>query len=250
MTNALIAAVQSMQNDLQYMESISQNMVNMATPGYKRSIPVTQAFGDAMRAAGATTTDSTATGPKANAFSSVAPSIGSVFDLTAGPVKQTGRPWDIAITGEGYFELATPDGPAYTRAGDFHLDGSGRLVSATGFAVQGQSGDIILNGNNATIDHSGQVMQDGVTVSQIKVMQFKDGKAMQKTPAGLLRSGGATGVETPAELQVGYLESSNVTPLREMIAMMETTRHFEAAQKLFQGYDEMLRTAIQKLGEF
>jgi flagellar basal-body rod protein FlgG len=262
MTNALITAVQSMQNDLQYIDTISQNMVNMATPGYKRSIPLTQAFGDAMRIAG--TAGSTSASPStasfgglttavssANAFSSLTPTLTTMLDLSAGAVKQTGRPWDLAITGDGYFELATPEGTAYTRAGDFHLDGSGRLVSVGGFAVQGQSGDIVLSGNNATVDHTGNVMQDGATVAQIKIVQFKDGKAMQKTPAGFLRPGTATGsVADMPELQVGYLESSNVTPLREMIAMMETTRHFEAAQKLFQGYDEMLRTAIQKLGEF
>lgn len=255
MTNALISAVQSMQNDLQYMDTISQNMVNMATTGYKRSIPVTASFSNAMNIAGSAATvssaDSGARTMPSVAFAGAMPSLTSTLDLSVGPVKQTGRPWDLAITGDGYFEFATPDGPAYSRAGDFHADSTGRLVSATGLAVQGRGGDILLNGNSAVIDPSGNVVQEGVTVGQIKVVQFRKGETLLKTPAGLLRPGGTTsGAETPPHLQVGFLESSNVTPLREMISMMETTRHFEAAQKLFQGYDELLRTAIQKLGEF
>ncbi|MES2933129.1 MAG: flagellar hook-basal body protein [Pseudomonadota bacterium] len=259
MTNALIAAAHSMHNDLRYMDTISQNMVNMTTPGYKRSIPVTQAFGDVMYAAGgAATSGSSSIGTNhtgVNAFSGLTPVMSHTLDMSTGPVKQTGRPWDVAIVGDGYFEVATSDGSAYTRAGDFHLDRSGRLVSVAGFAVQGKSGDIVVNGNNAVIDHAGNVMQEGVSVGQIKIVQFKDGNSLLKTPDGLLRPDSANGTvatisEVPAELQAGYLESSNVTPLREMISMMETTHHFEAAQKLFQGYDEMLRTAIQKLGEF
>lgn len=244
MSNALVTAIQSMQNDLQNMDIISQNMVNIATPGYKRAIPVAHSFGEAMRVAGMADKGTTLNVPM--------PTLESVLDISTGPIKQTGRPWDLAIGGDGYFELATPDGPAYTRAGNFRLDGSGRLVSESGFAVQGTGGDIVLNGSGATIDHTGRITQQDDTLGQLKVVQFKDSKALVKTVGGLLRPADAAskGTDIAPELQVGYLENSNVAPMREMVSMMETTRHFESAQKLFQGYDDMLGTAIQKLGEF
>ncbi|GAB2842803.1 flagellar basal-body rod protein FlgF [Pseudoduganella ginsengisoli] len=246
MPNALATAAVSMQNDMRYMQTVAQNMANIATPGYKRAIPVAQAFDAALMAA--------APGPQQATPGAVPelpqPPVSSVPDLSAGAVKQTGRLWDLAITGDGYFELATPEGPAYTRAGDFRLDGQGRLVSQHGYPVQGLDGPLQLNGSAAVaIGHDGRITQDGAAVGQIKLVRFADTRALHKNGAGLLQ--GAEGTPDPRpELQSGYLENSNVSPLREMVAMMETTRRFEAAQKLYQGYDEALGSAIQKLGQF
>jgi flagellar basal-body rod protein FlgF len=247
MTNALSAVAQSMQNDLRYMETVSQNMVNIATPGYKRAIPAAQVFGEAMQAAGQAALD----GADAPRLAQATPAL---FDLSAGAVKQTGKPFDLAITGDGFFELATPEGAAYTRAGDFHLDARSRLVSALGYPVQGLQGDIVVGGNGGgvSIDHAGQVLQDGVVVARLKLMRFAGPRDAVKNGAGLLQAapGAAAMAEAQPELQVGALESSNVAPMREMVAMMETTRHFEATQKLYQGYDDIIGSAIQKLGQF
>ncbi len=243
MSDALTAAVHSMQGDLRYMDTISQNMVNIATPGYRRAIPLAQPFGAAMAAA-----QDTAAGPRQPS----APSLSSVLDLTPGALRQTGKPWDLAISGDGYFAVETAQGPAYTRAGEFRLDAGGRLVTGDGHPVQGVGGDIVLSGSAAQIDHAGRITQNGETVGQLKVVRFGPGVALHKTGAGLLQAGdpGAGAAVADPELQVGYLENSNVVPMREMVMMMETTRHFEAAQKLYQGYDEALSSAIQKLGAF
>lgn len=244
MSNALITAVQSMNNDMRYLETVSQNMVNIATPGYKRAIPVAPAFSEAMRLAG----------PGAQAGSSVpsVPSVSSVLDLSAGAIKHTGRAWDLAINGDGFFELATAAGPAYTRAGDFRLDARGRLVSQNGDPVQGLQGELTVSGNGVSVDASGRLMQDGQEIGRIKIVRFADHKQLSKTGAGLLKAQdpGAATLDARSTIQAGYLENSNVTPMREMMALMETTRHFEATQKLFQGYDEALGNAISKLGQF
>lgn len=242
MSNALVAAIHSMQNDMRTMETVSQNMVNIATPGYRRAIAVAPAFGDAMSQAQAQTTALQAQLPA---------TVSSVLDLSAGSVKQTGQALDLAITGDGFFELETPEGLAYTRAGDFRRDAQGRLVSQQGFAVQGLNGALQLD-PGATIDAQGRVLHDGREVGQIKLVRFADTKQLHKNGGGLLQSAaGVSGIEDPRPaLQVGFLEGSNVTPMREMVALMQTTRHFEAAQKLYQGYDEALGSAIQKLGQF
>ncbi|MFZ6659021.1 flagellar hook-basal body protein [Undibacterium sp. TJN19] len=248
MANALISAVQSMQNDLQYLDTISQNMVNVATTGYKRAVPTSKPlvslFDDVMKG-----TEQAGDVSQSQQKSGV---LGSVLDLSTGPIKQTGKPWDMAIASDGYFELMTPDGLGYTRAGDFHVDGSGRLVSSQGYAVQGLGGDIQVRGSDITVDHTGRILQGDHQIAQLKIVRFAEPKKMVKTINGLLQPASAENqaMESQPEIQVGFLENSNVTPMREMVAMMETTRHFESAQKLFQGYDEMLNTAIQKLGEF
>jgi flagellar basal-body rod protein FlgG len=243
MSNALVTAIDSMQNDMRQMETLSQNMVNISTPGYRRAIPSAPAFAHALAAAQPAGLAAPAT---------AAPAAQAAVDLSHGAVKQTGRAWDLAIDGDGYFELATPEGPVYTRAGDFALDARGRLVSQSGFAVQGSQGDIVLNGPDAAIGRDGRITQDGREVGQLRIVRFANAAALERSPSGALRAAaGATGeIDTRAQLLSGHLEGSNVAPMREMVAMLQTTRHFESAQKLYQGYDEMLGSAIQKLGQF
>lgn len=242
MPNAIASAVEGMQSDLRRLETISQNIVNTATPGYRRTVPPAQVFDGAMLAAAPGTPDSVRVQPEPLAL----------LDLSHGALRQTKGSFDIAIGGEGYFELATAHGPAYTRAGDFRLDALGKLVSSHGFAVQGMGGDIVLNGADAAIDAEGHIRQDGQVVAQIKVMRFDGRTPFVKSADGLLQGiGGNSGeVDRAPQLQVGFLEGSNVSTMREMVMLMETTRHFEAVQKVFQGYDSMLGSAIQKLGEF
>ena len=239
MSNALVTAIDSMQNDMRQMETLSQNMVNISTPGYRRAIPSAPAFAHALAAAR----------PAGTAAAAAAP---AAVDLSHGAVKQTGRAWDLAIDGDGYFELATPEGPVYTRAGDFALDARGRLVSQSGFAVQGAQGEIVLNGPDAAIARDGRITQDGREVGQLRIVRFANAAALERSPSGALRAAAGTAGEIDARAQLlsGHLEGSNVAPMREMVAMLQTTRHFESVQKLYQGYDEMLGSAIQKLGQF
>lgn len=240
MSNALVTAIDSMQNDLRQMETLAQNMVNLSTPGYRRAIPSAPAFARVLQAADAPQT--------APARAAVQP---PAVDLSHGALKQTGRAWDLAIDGDGYFELSTPDGLAYTRAGDFSLDARGRLVAQGGHPVQGTQGDIVLDGPAATIGRDGRITQDGREVGQVRVLRF-DAGALRPGARGLLQPapGAAGSVDARAQVLSGQLEGSNVAPMREMVAMLQTTRHFESAQKLYQGYDEMLDSAIQKLGQF
>lgn len=239
MSNALATAIDSMQNDLRRMDTLSQNMVNVSTPGYRRALPAAPAFERALAAAQ----------PAGGA--AAPPPLPSV-DLTHGAVKPTGRAWDLAIDGDGYFELATPAGLAYTRAGDFALDARGRLVSPAGYPVQGLQGDIVLDGPAATVGPDGRITQDGREVGQVRIVRFAGAGALRPAATGLLEPvpGAAPEAATRAQLLSGHLEGSNVAPMREMVALLQTTRHFESAQKLYQGYDEMLGSAIQKLGQF
>jgi flagellar basal-body rod protein FlgF len=231
-------ALAALQNDMQRIQVIANNMVNASTPGYRRDVLVHRAF-DAQMA------QMRGAAPMGTPASEVA------VDLSAAGAIATGQPLDAFISGEGYFEVNTPQGPAYTRSGRFHMDAAGRLVTQGGAAVMGLAGEITSPGGRLTLSADGQVSTDRGPVDRIKVVSLK-GSAFTKTADGMLTPGQAA-VASPVRstsLRIGFIEGSNVATQREMVGLMETLRNFEALQKVMQGYDEQLGTALQKLGEF
>jgi len=245
MADALTIAVQSMQNDMLRMDAISQNVANVNTPGYRRTINTSLTFADVLQ--------HTSLDGEVRGVGVTLPVVTSVLDDSAGQLISTGKPLDLALTGNGYFELTTPHGLAYTRAGNFHIDERGELVNQNGYAVSGAGGGItVTGGGTPAIASNGDVSEDGRVIGHLRVVTFEDDHALENTGDGLLRPMGSVSqpVDTSTAIRTGFLENSNVVPLREMISMLETSRHFESQQKLFQGYDEQISGAIQKLGQF
>jgi flagellar basal-body rod protein FlgF len=229
-----------MQRDLQKLETVSQNVANTLTPGYKRQLLVSQPFGLQVQQGLLSTTASVA-------------SAATVYtDPTAAPFRFTGASHDVAIEGDGLFEISTPDGPRYTRIGNLRVDSQGRLVGAQDMPVMGQGGEIVLTNGNFDIAANGEVRQDGRVAGVLKVVRFDQAGSMQAVGNGLYAQGGAQPAEHVGAVRVrsGHIEQSNVNTAREMVALSETMRHFEAMQKLIQGYDDSLEKTIRKLGEF
>ncbi len=223
-----------MQYDLQRMESISQNMANVLTPGYKKQVVV-------------------ATGFTRQVDSGLAqmPAATLSIDPAAGNLRYTGNAQDVALPGAAFLEVAGPDGPAYTRQGSLHVDVRGRLVTAQGMPVMAGGGELVLTGP-FTVGADGAVRQGEQVVGRLKLVTFANPQALVPAGGGLYLQGQAR-LADQAEggaLRVGYQESSNVSSPQEMVRMTETVRHFEALQKIMQGYDESLEKTIRKLGEF
>jgi len=231
-----------MHNALARIEGTSLNMANLTTAGYKRSVPVTRSFSDYLGVTGYA-------GAPRLPFPIMLPGVDRVLDFKSGGVKLTGNPLDLAISGEGYFEVSTPGGPAYTRKGNFRLDERGRLVTEQGHPLQG--GEFVLTTSAPAIDDAGRVTEAGRQVGQIRTIQFSGVQGMVKLASGLYQQGSAQIAPADGEARVrqGYLENSNVDSTAEMIGLIESMRHFEAAQKIIQGYDDMLEKAIRKLGD-
>lgn len=228
-----------MQADLQRLETISQNIANVLTPGYKKQIALNSVFAQQV-------------GRALDAQAAIAlPVPALTIDPSAGTLRFTGNPQDVAIDGEEFFELATSDGPAYTRQGGFHTDVRGRLVSAQGAPVMGMSGEIVVNGPY-TIETNGDVRQGERVVARLKMVRFSNPQALRPVGGGAYAQGAALPAEsvTTPSLRIGYQENSNVSSPQEMVRLTETMRHFEALQKIMQGYDESLEKTIRKLGEF
>jgi len=167
---------------------------------------------------------------------------GQNFQPEQGSVVQTGNPLDVAIEGDGYFSVKGPQGTRYTRTGSFQLDAGRRLTTRDGLPVLGQNGEITVPpGQNASIDASGKITAGGKTLDTLAVVTGGVSKEGFNLYAGAARPA------TTTKLQTGALEGSNVNSVREMVAMIETVRTFEANQKVVQAHDETLQKAINDL---
>jgi flagellar basal-body rod protein FlgG len=165
----------------------------------------------------------------------------------AGRTRMTGNPLDVAIQGNGFFEVKTPQGVRYTRNGMFSLDNQRRLVTNTGFPVMGPKGEIKVPPGTIQINGTGGIQVDGQAVGAIKVMEFDDKGMPDKAADGLFAGGNGKVMATPM-LQPGHIEESNVNSLGEMVKMIQGMRSYESAQKMIQTIDRMSEVAIQDVG--
>lgn len=228
----------SIQQDVQRMNVIANNSANALTSGFKREYLAASSQFDSqlgLSSAGSIPT---------------LPALRLLTDTQPGIPKQTGNALDIALQGNGYFELHTDKGGAYTRQGSFHLDDRGRLVSKEGFPVVGIGGDIYLSSPTPRIDKEGRIFEQDKQVAQIKVVSFDS--SLKHIGGGLMipfNDQGKLELQHPRLLQ-GQLESSNVDSTREMVRMMEVFRHFEASHKMLQAYDDIADKTLRNLGQF
>jgi flagellar basal-body rod protein FlgF len=171
--------------------------------------------------------------------------LSTSFD--AGRIRITGNPLDLAVDGNGFFEVQTPQGPRYTRSGMFSLDSKRRLVSNLGYPVMGLNGEIKIPTGTIHIDNEGAIQVDGKPVGALKVVEFVPEKMPQKHLEGLF-TGGQPQTAAHPRVQSGHIEESNVNALGEMVKMIQGMRTYESAQKLIQTLDRMAETAIHDVG--
>ena len=157
----------------------------------------------------------------------------------------------MAIDGDGFFVVSTPDGPAYTRQGNFHLSGDGTLVTADGFPVQGQGGGAVrISGSRIEIDAKGVITADGIQAGTISMVDFPKPYALTKTGSALFvpADAEATPLAATGEFRQAHLEGSNVETITEMVQMIETSRYFDACQRAILSFNDMTSKAANELG--
>jgi flagellar basal-body rod protein FlgG len=254
MDHILAVSLATMQHDMQRLDRIALNLANVTTPGYKREVIASRPFVEVLDQTALSTQD-----PLAGAISadSAASNVRGLLDVRPGTLRMTGEPLDLALAGDGFFEVATAEGMAYTRQGNFSVDARGRLVTAQGHAVMGKNGEIFLATLRPAIDSTGNITEllsaspvGGAPGAQLKVVRFDNPASMQRLGDGLLAAGaGMVVAGDDVQIRQGALENANVSTVQEMVQLMQTMRHFESMQKVATGYDEMLGSAIRKLGE-
>jgi len=241
MVDAIGAAVAAMTNDLSRMNVIGQNLANASTTGYRRELAVAAPFQDVL-ATGAGHSMTTATPGR----------IDRIADFKPGMLQPTRNPLDLAIEGDGFFEIMTDAGPRYTRQGNFRLDAVGRLVTESGSPVMGDSGEVVLKSTQVSIDGQGRILEGDRPAGQLRIARFADPQTLTHVGSGMYAMGDGSTLKTDgyARVRQGFLEGSNVNSTQEMVKMIETVRHFETGQKVIQAYDDILSQALNKLGEF
>lgn len=232
---------QGMGVDQDRLTAIATNLANVRTPAYKREMINGTGFeaqldaleqGEAARAGGRAV---------------------SRADMRPGAVQYTGRPLDMALSGENAFlELSRDGATLYGRQGAMRVDSQGRLVNAGGDLVMGMGGEIRLASNAPRIDAQGNVYDQGKFIDRLSLASFDAPQNLTRLGAGVYRAGQERAQpmrEGGSSVLQGYLEGSNVNPAHEMAGLIEVMRHFESLQKTAQFVDDMTGRAVQKLGE-
>lgn len=177
---------------------------------------------------------------------------GTASDFSQGTLKQTGNPLDLAIEGDGFFEVATPDGARLTRAGNFVVDGDGRLITKQGYPVQREGGgEFQFTGSDVVISSTGEVFERGESVGKLSLVKVGNKDALLKQGMNLYSYKDTidplVGIATDAKVSQGALEGSNVNVIREMTDMIAATRTFESTQKAIQAYDQMAGKVVNEV---
>jgi flagellar basal-body rod protein FlgF len=174
----------------------------------------------------------------------------SRVDSQAGAMSQTGNPLDLALEGDGMFSVQTPNGPRYTRAGNFQLDDTRRLVTVDGMQVRGEGGAPIVIPPEAqaiAIGADGSVTADGTQVGKLELVNFAS-KQLKREGSSLFSASGKPIAGEPPKVRSGMLESSNVNVVRGVVDLVKVSRQYESLMRVIQGYHDVESRAARDIG--
>ena len=246
MTRGLYAAASGAVAALERLDAVAQNLANVNTAGYKASHPVFRVRGD-----GDGSPEALAISPARQRGVSQVIEASIDRDFSPGTTRQSGNPLDVAIEGPGFFTVATPRGERYTRQGAFSRDPQGFLVTQHGERVQGDQGDIRLDGD-PLIGDDGTISVDGAVVGKLKLAGFGERPAL--VPEGNSLFAAAPGAvaqpvkESDVRVQQGAIEASNVDAVGSLMELIEVSRGFETYMKTIQRLDEIGQRSINDVG--
>ena len=156
----------------------------------------------------------------------------SYRDTASGPLKVTGNTFDFAISGTGYFQIQTPLGSRYTRAGNFQINDQGVLVTQDGYGADNAQILIPNNARNIEVNGAGQIRVDGTNAGQIGVFEFNNQQRMQRQGNNLYTAADAPALTTTSRVLQGSLESSNVSAITETVRLLQLSRSVTNTAKL------------------
>jgi flagellar basal-body rod protein FlgF len=170
--------------------------------------------------------------------------------LLAGTMTQTGGPFDLAIDGQGFFLIQTPDGDRLSRAGHFMPNAQGDLVTADGYAVLDAGGAALFiprGSGNISISADGTMSANGQLLGQVGIVQPSAGTQILRDEGVHFRADGPVEQNFDARVQQGFLEGSNVNPMSQIARMIEVQRAYEMGQSFAESENERIRNATRTL---
>lgn len=236
MTNVIYTAI-SRQNGLtKELTTIANNIANADTIGFRSDRPF---YSEYVRVL--------SSGDQSLSQTRIA---GRVLDFSNGAFTKTGAQLDVAIEGEGFFVIDTPQGERLSRAGSFSLNAQGGLTTQSGHSVLDQSGapiTIPTDAANLIIADDGAIAADGLPVGQLAVATAP-ATALIREGDNLLRSTAAITPVTAPKLRQGFVEESNVNSVMEITRLIEVQRAFELNQQIIADEHERVSRAIDAFG--
>jgi len=259
MMRSLWIAKTGMEAQQTQLDNISHNLANVATNGYKRSHAV---FEDLiyqnMRQAGANSTEQTTLPTGLQVGLGVRP-VATARIYTQGNLQQTSNNLDLAIKGDGFFQIQMPDGTTnYTRDGSFQLNANGQMVTSNGYTVLPgitipATAQSLTIGNDGTVSVTLPGQAAAQTVGQIQLATFVNQAGLDPKGQNLFAETAASGTPNTGApnnngigaLQQGFVETSNVNVVEELVQMIQTQRAYELNSKAVQTSDQMLQKLAQ-----
>lgn len=255
MVKGLYTAYTGMINEQHRMDVLTNNLANASTVGFKKEGATSQAFDEVLAVKIKDTTDAGMVKPLGGV--SLGVKIGENYtDYSQGSLRETGNTYDIALSGNGFFQIeftnkAGQTSTKYTRDGSFTLNKDGYLVTKDGDYVLGRGGRIKLDPlQTASIDKMGNIYQNDTLVATLDITDFEDynylehyGENYYQTVDGYKEKTG------DYQILSGYLEMSNMQVVSEMVEMISVSRAYETNQKIVQTYDSSLEIAANQLGK-
>lgn len=224
---------------------ISNNLANANTAGFKKDVAVAKDFASVL-------ITRINDGPNAPVIGSLG--RGVMVDEVAtehstGLMRNTGNSFDMAIEGQGFFTVETPQGVRYTRNGTFAKNIQGEVITNEGYRVLGENGPISIQGTKMTVSDDGNIFVDDQPVGKFRIMEFENKKALVKEGGSLYSlSPGQTGKAGTAGVRQGFLEMSNVNVVSEMVNLIANYRAYEINGKVVQSHDQLIGKAVNDVG--
>ena len=259
MINSLSISKTGMEAQQTQLDVIANNLANVSTNGYKRASAV---FEDLMyqnlRQVGAASNEQS-TLPTGLQVGLGVRTVATTRAFSQGSLQQSGNNLDIAIKGNGFFQIQRPDGTmAYTRDGSFQVDSQGRLVTASGMPLAGgvtipPAATSVTIGADGAVSITTGSSTSPTTAGNLQVANFVNpagleplgGNLFAETTASGTPQSGTPGSNGMGTLLQGYVETSNVNVVQELVAMIQTQRAYEMNSKAVQTSDQMLQKLAQ-----
>ena len=256
MVRGLYTAYTGMINQQKRLDTVTNNLANASTTGFKREGLTSKSFDQML-----TVKLNDLSVPYLNEVigkMSLGVKIGENYtDYSQGSLKETGNTYDLALAGNGFFTISYTDkkgntSEKYTRDGEFTMDSEGYLRTLEGDYVQGEGGAIMIpvETSEVSIRDNGDIYADGEYVDSLRIVDFEDYNNIEKFGENLYNVvDGATETESTAAVKQGYLEMSNINVVKEMVEMITISRAYESNQKLIQTEDDMLDKSVNQVGK-
>ncbi len=221
-------------------EIVANNLANASSPGFKRDMVFTKELSRA---------ESRMTPRKSDWQTPMIDQVYTTFEQ--GGFDNTGNPLDLAIEGNGFFVFETDNGEeVLSRAGNLTVNATGFVVNADGHRLLSEGGPINVGRGEVTISEAGRVQVDAADIATIRVVDVDEKSLLQKIGRTefFIPDGVALAPAVNFTIRQGYLESSNVDVIKEMVDMITSYRHFEADSKSVKAQDDSLEKLLNNVG--